>query len=204
MLTLHMKIAFFSQLASIFFLFFLLGSNKFLYNLSPNRMEKLAFRTSSTQAKIIGTVVLILGAFVVTLYKGPAIITTQSPAISLKQSLSSLQSNWAIGGLLLSADYLLISVWYIVQVLLHCFIYFLKLLRTHQDFKHTHLKNQNSEFLQAQTVKKYPAEFLIVFLYNLLVTIVSAPVCFFIEPNLSAWKIKDGAAWVSILYTVSA
>ncbi|KAA8548068.1 hypothetical protein F0562_004671 [Nyssa sinensis] len=80
------------------------------------RMENLALRSSSTQAKIIGTVILISGAFVVILYKGPAIITNLSPVSSLDQPLAgSSQSTWAIGGLLLAADYVLISIWFIFQ-----------------------------------------------------------------------------------------
>lgn len=73
---------------------------------APKRMEKLVLRSYNTQAKIIGTIVSISGAFVVVLYKGPPVVLTTSP---------SSQLNWVFGGLLLAADYLLISVWYILQ-----------------------------------------------------------------------------------------
>ncbi|XP_057982834.1 WAT1-related protein At3g28050-like [Malania oleifera] len=78
------------------------------------RMEKVALRSSSSQAKIMGTIVSISGAFVVTLYKGPAIVISSSPSKSL-HSLASSQSNWVLGSLYLTTEYLLIPVWYIIQ-----------------------------------------------------------------------------------------
>ncbi|KAK2996357.1 hypothetical protein RJ639_025827 [Escallonia herrerae] len=80
------------------------------------RMEKLFLRRLSSQAKIIGTLVSIAGAFVVVLYEGPAVIRTASPSITTNAVESSKQANWVIGGALLAADYILISIWYILQV----------------------------------------------------------------------------------------
>lgn len=96
-------------------------------------MEKLELRRLSSQAKIIGTIVSISGALVVVLYKGPKVINTVSPAISLNSlfdPLSSSQSNWVIGGGLLAADYVIVSIWYIMQVqhihlLIFSFIFFM-------------------------------------------------------------------------------
>ncbi|XP_050271304.1 WAT1-related protein At5g40240-like [Quercus robur] len=83
------------------------------------RMEILALRSSITQAKIMGTIVSISGALVVLFYKGPTIISasSQSPSLSLPSPPGSSQANWdwVIGGLLLTAEYLLLSIWYIVQ-----------------------------------------------------------------------------------------
>ena len=86
---------------------------------ASKRMEKLGLRSPSTQAKIMGTIVSISGAMVVVLYEGPAVIETssQSPSLSVHFPLSSSLSNWVIGGLLLAVEYLLFSMWYIVQVL---------------------------------------------------------------------------------------
>ena len=86
---------------------------------ASKRMENLALRSSITQAKIIGTIVSISGALVVVFYKGPTIIpaASQSPSISLHFPLGSSQTNWIIGGLLLASEYLLVSIWYILQVL---------------------------------------------------------------------------------------
>ncbi|EYU44714.1 hypothetical protein ABFS82_08G014600 [Erythranthe guttata] len=78
------------------------------------RMEKVALSSTSSRAKIIGTIVSISGAFVVTFYKGPSVT---APPISLHQSLqySPSQSNWMIGSLFLSVEYFLVPVWYIIQ-----------------------------------------------------------------------------------------
>ncbi|KAF3444689.1 hypothetical protein FNV43_RR14382 [Rhamnella rubrinervis] len=80
------------------------------------RMEKVVLRSKSSQAKIWGTVVSISGAFLVTLYKGPPIFRLPTPSLKLHQPLSTtIQSNWVIGGLLLTAEYILVPLWYIVQ-----------------------------------------------------------------------------------------
>ncbi|XP_009599994.1 WAT1-related protein At3g28050-like isoform X1 [Nicotiana tomentosiformis] len=80
------------------------------------RMEKIELKRSSTRAKVLGTVVSIAGAFVVTLYKGPKLLVaiTSTPNF-LSQSLRSSQSNWMLGGLFLTTEYFLVPMWYIVQ-----------------------------------------------------------------------------------------
>uniref|UniRef100_A0A2N9FKY4 WAT1-related protein n=1 Tax=Fagus sylvatica TaxID=28930 RepID=A0A2N9FKY4_FAGSY len=133
-------------------------------------MEILALRSCSiTQAKIMGTIASISGALVVVFYKGPTIISAspESPSPSLLP-LDSSQTNWIIGGLLLAAEYLLLSIWFIVQT---------------------------------QVMKSYPAELIVVFLYNLCGTIISAPVCLLAEGNLSAWRLRPDIALVAIIYS---
>lgn len=70
-------------------------------------MEKLEASSKSTKAKVVGTIISISGALIVAFYKGPSI----SPA-----SLHSSRSNWMIGSLFLSLEYLLVPVWYIILV----------------------------------------------------------------------------------------
>ncbi|KAI3452764.1 hypothetical protein Pfo_009427 [Paulownia fortunei] len=79
------------------------------------RMEKLACRSSSFLAKTIGTVVSIAGAFVVTLYKGPQILTLQSSSKLHYEHIHIPQSSWIIGGLFLAADCAVSSGYIIVQ-----------------------------------------------------------------------------------------
>ncbi|XP_017417155.1 WAT1-related protein At5g40240 isoform X2 [Vigna angularis] len=82
------------------------------------RMEKVALRSSSTQAKILGSSVSILGALIVLLYKGSIILSTSSPTLSptpLSPMGSTSQTNWVLGGSLLAIEYLLVPIWYIVQ-----------------------------------------------------------------------------------------
>ncbi|KAF2308583.1 hypothetical protein GH714_010931 [Hevea brasiliensis] len=81
-------------------------------------MERVAMKRRSSQAKVLGTIISIAGAFVVTLYKGPPIIIASSPSISLDQSLQSPHPNWILGGIFLTAEYILVPLWYIVQGLL--------------------------------------------------------------------------------------
>ncbi|CAA2994609.1 WAT1-related At3g28050-like [Olea europaea subsp. europaea] len=74
------------------------------------RMEKLEPSSTSSRAKVVGTLVSISGAFVVTLFKGPSI---NSPP-DKHQILHSSRSNWIIGSLFLTIEYILVPVWYIV------------------------------------------------------------------------------------------
>ncbi|KAL4653517.1 hypothetical protein ACB092_01G309500 [Castanea dentata] len=79
------------------------------------RMEKLALRSTSSQAKIIGTLVSISGAFVVTFYKGPPVFEASSSfKTSLQQNLAQM-SNWVLGGLLLTITCLSSATWNIFQ-----------------------------------------------------------------------------------------
>ncbi|XVF84920.1 hypothetical protein PTKIN_Ptkin17bG0077700 [Pterospermum kingtungense] len=82
-----------------------------------SRMEKLEWRSTSSQAKVLGTIISITGAIVVTLYKGPTIMSTPSLPVMSHQLLSSPQLNWILGGLLLAAEALIISAGYIIQTL---------------------------------------------------------------------------------------
>lgn len=59
----------------------------FLLPKEKKRMEKLALRSSSTQAKIIGTIVSISGAMLVVLDRGPTILSTTSSSAPLVLSL---------------------------------------------------------------------------------------------------------------------
>ncbi|CAJ1931510.1 unnamed protein product [Sphenostylis stenocarpa] len=78
------------------------------------RMEKVHWRHSSSQAKVLGTIVSICGAFVVILYKGPLILRTHASKISMKLQFSA-QANWILGGICCVADSFFTSSWYIYQ-----------------------------------------------------------------------------------------
>ncbi|XP_059644962.1 WAT1-related protein At5g40240-like isoform X2 [Cornus florida] len=131
-------------------------------------MEKLVLRSSSSQAKIVGTIVSISGAFAMTLYEGPPIVLTLSPSKSLHWPHSLLQSNWSIGGLLLAAENLLVPVWFIIQ---------------------------------ANIMKEYPVDLVVVFLYSLCTTVMCAAVALVAEPNSSAWRLKADISLVAIVYS---
>ncbi|XP_050221160.1 WAT1-related protein At5g40240-like isoform X1 [Mercurialis annua] len=80
------------------------------------RMEKLRMSSSSSQAKIFGTMASVTGALVVILYKGPSILSnSSSPTPTLDWPLYSPNSKWLIGGFLLAMQCILYSLWYILQ-----------------------------------------------------------------------------------------
>ncbi|KAJ9187993.1 hypothetical protein P3X46_003395 [Hevea brasiliensis] len=81
------------------------------------RMEKVDWRTFTTLAKSMGTIVSIGGAFILTYYKGPPIWMTRFPLNSSPQLFVQL-SNWVIGGLLLAVDCVMTSAWIIIQALI--------------------------------------------------------------------------------------
>ncbi|GER54836.1 nodulin MtN21 /EamA-like transporter family protein [Striga asiatica] len=75
------------------------------------RMEKFSLRKSSCISKLLGTIISIFGASIVTLYKGPAIINK----ILLTLNSSSSQQNWVVGGILLASAAFSTASWSIVQ-----------------------------------------------------------------------------------------
>ncbi|KAK2994097.1 hypothetical protein RJ640_024361 [Escallonia rubra] len=78
------------------------------------RMERLNLRRSPSQAKSMGTILAILGAFVMTVYKGPPIrifIYLSSP----NQLVLLQQSNWVLGGIFLAISCICSSAWSIFQ-----------------------------------------------------------------------------------------
>ncbi|XVF60359.1 hypothetical protein PTKIN_Ptkin08bG0038800 [Pterospermum kingtungense] len=135
------------------------------------RMEKVAFRSTSTQAKIIGTIASISGAVVIFLYKGPKVIsspTGTSLSVLLQRPLGSSQSNWILGGLLETVAYLLFSFMNIVQ---------------------------------CQVMKMYPEEIVVSFGYSLTMSLISVPVGLLAEPNMSSWRLRSSIAVVAVLYS---
>ncbi|XP_057769399.1 WAT1-related protein At3g28050-like isoform X2 [Salvia miltiorrhiza] len=74
------------------------------------RMEKLTLSSSRSWAKVVGAVVSISGAFVVTFYKGSSIINAPlSSPLSLIPSSTRL--DWILGSLFLTLEYILSPIW---------------------------------------------------------------------------------------------
>ncbi|XP_057996128.1 WAT1-related protein At3g28050 isoform X2 [Hevea brasiliensis] len=81
-----------------------------------SRMERLDLRSKSSQAKSIGTMVLITGGLVLTLYKGLPITGSPSSGNKLQNELLLLpSSNWAIGGFFLAAHSFFLALIFIFQ-----------------------------------------------------------------------------------------
>ncbi|XP_010528267.1 PREDICTED: WAT1-related protein At5g40210-like [Tarenaya hassleriana] len=81
------------------------------------RMEKVSIKKKTSIAKVTGTALSIGGAFVATLYHGPAVFSALSPASDslLRRRPLHSPSEWATGGGLLALEYIIISVAYILQ-----------------------------------------------------------------------------------------
>ncbi|KAK7367891.1 hypothetical protein VNO80_09911 [Phaseolus coccineus] len=80
-----------------------------------SRMENLNLKQQCCQAKVVGTVISIAGAFIVTLYKGTPLNFSLKVVFGGNETYLAVQSNWIIGGLLLATASLCISVLLIVQ-----------------------------------------------------------------------------------------
>ncbi|XP_051146151.1 WAT1-related protein At5g40240-like [Andrographis paniculata] len=81
------------------------------------RMEKFKLSSSTTQAKLIGTVVSIIGALVLTLYQGPTIFENPQHLNASSPTLLTPSSAWLLGGLLLAIDTIVSALFIIVQAL---------------------------------------------------------------------------------------
>ncbi|KAM1065651.1 hypothetical protein FF2_020964 [Malus domestica] len=159
----------------------MIPSFSFLLSISLRR-AKLDWRSSSFQAKVSGTLITIIGAIVVELYKGEYIRKSsvsssywyinqlQLRVEKLGLIFSSEKEHWVVGGLLLAASTLSVSVWNIIQM---------------------------------GTMKLYPqVEVMeVVTFYSLLGTIQSAMLSLFLERNPSAWKLKLNGELLLIVLT---
>ncbi|KAL6983636.1 hypothetical protein U1Q18_017016 [Sarracenia purpurea var. burkii] len=80
-------------------------------------MEKLDLKSKSSQAKFIGTIISIMGAFTVTFYQGPPLlILTSNTSTSLHKVLPvAPSSNWVVGAFFLTTGSLTLTILFIVQ-----------------------------------------------------------------------------------------
>ncbi|XP_042440177.1 WAT1-related protein At1g21890-like [Zingiber officinale] len=95
-----------------------------LYNMIPAmtfimaiilRVEKLTIKSRRSQAKIAGSVVTVIGALLMILYKGPVVEFFWSKGRSYHGASSSQSSNWLTGTLFLLASCVCWSGFYVLQ-----------------------------------------------------------------------------------------
>ncbi|KAL9251194.1 WAT1-related protein [Drosera capensis] len=145
----------------------LLPSFQFVLALILRKM-RLNLRNSSIQIMILGAMISVVGAVVISFYKGPSILQTpikfHPHVLQGKQSLELLMFNailteehWVIGGILLLSATFFIAVWGIIQV---------------------------------STINKFPDMMLIVTSYIICGTLQTTVVDILAERNLSAWKLQ--------------
>ncbi|KAK9751000.1 hypothetical protein RND81_02G234800 [Saponaria officinalis] len=83
------------------------------------RMEKVNWKTITSQSKLIGTAVSIAGAFVATLYEGPPLLAFPATLNSyLHVLVEQSKSKWIIGGFFLGVDCVMASSWVIIQAVI--------------------------------------------------------------------------------------
>ncbi|XP_019085716.1 PREDICTED: WAT1-related protein At3g28070-like isoform X2 [Camelina sativa] len=134
-------------------------------------MEKVSFKERSSLAKVMGTILSLIGALVVVLYHGPRVFVASSlPYVNFRQfypSLSSSKSDWLIGGALLTIRDIFVSVSFI---------------------------------LQAQIMSEYPAAFTVSFLYTVCVSIVTTTIGLVVEKhNPGVWIIHFNITLITIV-----
>ncbi|XP_006291278.2 WAT1-related protein At3g28100 [Capsella rubella] len=136
------------------------------------RMEKVSFKEKSSVAKVMGTLLSLLGALVVVLYHGPPVFVASSlPYVKFGQLspslLSSSNSDWLIGGALLTIRDIFVSVSFI---------------------------------LQAKIMSEYPAAFRVSFLYTVCVSVVTTMIGLVVEKNNpSVWIIRFDITLITIV-----
>lgn len=131
------------------------------------RMETFDIRKPTSQAKALGTIVAITGASVMTFYQGPPLFKTILDDNLRKNSLFSQQSNWILGGLLITITCVCSSSWNVFQT---------------------------------ATVKEYPDEVTVVFLFCCFGTIQCAIFTLVLERNTDVWILDTGSELVSIVF----
>ncbi|KAB5537953.1 hypothetical protein DKX38_015486 [Salix brachista] len=140
------------------------------------RKSKVEWRRSSFQFKVIGTLVTVMGAISVVIYKGPY-IRPSSSSQELQHSKHQLfvfysaPDNWILGCRVLAASFFCVSLWNIIQL---------------------------------DTIKHYPQVMKIASFYSLAGTIQCAIFSLIVERNLNAWRLKLNMELLLIVITVRA
>ncbi|XVE54929.1 hypothetical protein DITRI_Ditri03aG0121000 [Diplodiscus trichospermus] len=139
------------------------------------RMEKLDLKSIQCQIKILGTLVCISGALIITLYKGFPILSSLSPppsqpSPSRASTMSTTPNNWIIGSIFIVTACLSLSA---------------------------------SITGQAAILKGYPSEITLVSFYCLFGTFQCALVALIAERNPNAWKLSPNIELVAVVYSVS-
>ncbi|KAM7275288.1 hypothetical protein ACFE04_017154 [Oxalis oulophora] len=145
--------------------------NTFLLAL-PFGLEKVNIKSKAGKAKVLGTVICIGGAMLLTLYKGTP-LTHQHEISSTSihvpnHEVSMNKKNWALGSLLLTAACLMWASWFLMQ---------------------------------ARIGKHYPCQYSSTAFLSFFSTIQSAILCFVIERDMSVWVVKGGTDLASIIYS---
>lgn len=136
-------------------------------------------KCNSGKAKILGTLVCVGGALLLTLYKGKALFhfshhqSTASVAVhsGVKLASKGTAERWTIGVIALILGTLFWSFWFI---------------------------------LQSKISKRFPCQYSSTAIMSFFGAIQSAVICFFLDHNLSIWILRGKIQIPAILYAVSS
>ncbi|XP_039022844.1 WAT1-related protein At3g30340-like [Hibiscus syriacus] len=140
----------------------------------PFRIETVNLRSNSGRGKILGSVICVGGALLLTLYKGRPLFKhphsyAMAPTVSnaVKLSSSRRAERWTIGCLALIVGTLLWSSWFIIQ---------------------------------SYVGRRYPCQFSSTAIMSFFGAIQSAALSLLINRDLSMWALKGKAEIITVLY----
>lgn len=140
------------------------------------RLETVNLKCNSGRAKVLGTVVCIGGAFILTLYKGIPLFdhstttTTQAMDHRIQMSPTRNKERWTIGSIALVIGTLLWSSWFLVQ---------------------------------SNISKLYPCQYSSTTIMTFFGAIQSAILGLCTGRNLSMWVLRGKAQVITVLFSVS-
>ncbi|XP_060214353.1 WAT1-related protein At1g70260-like isoform X1 [Lycium barbarum] len=136
------------------------------------RKTRINLKSQESLARIIGTIISIMGGMAMTYYKGPVVKQYSPLFLQLARPhllvFTSTHENWVLGCYLFAAASFTLCIWNIIQ---------------------------------AGTIRKYPQMMKIVFLYTLFGTIQSAIFALWMEKDLNAWRLKLNMELLVIVLT---
>ncbi|XWS46332.1 hypothetical protein CRYUN_Cryun14cG0056300 [Craigia yunnanensis] len=139
-------------------------------------LEKVNIRNKDGRAKVLGTLVCIGGAMVLTLYKGKTFVRSNSRAtthiINYANTMISTKKKerWAIGSIFLAAGSIFWSSWFL---------------------------------LQARIGKTYPCKYSSTALLSFFSAVQSAIFCLITERDFTKWILKEKLELITVTYAVS-
>lgn len=148
------------------------------YSPSADRLEKVNLKCNSGRAKVLGTLVCLCGAAILTLYKGVPLFdhskstSTQITMMDHGIKLSSTRNKerWTIGSIALVAGTLLWSSWFLVQ---------------------------------SNIGKLYPCQYSSTTIMNFFGAIQSGILGLCTSKNLSVWVLRGKAQVLTVMFAVS-
>lgn len=135
-------------------------------------MEQVNLNRKDGIAKVLGTIASVVGALVITLYKGPTVYSPNSPSNKSDFFISigdAKGKNWTIGCICLIGHSLCWSSWIV---------------------------------LQAPVLKKYPARLSFISYACFFAVMQFGAIAAFIERDSKSWQVHSGGEVFTIFYSV--